>query len=51
MLHPPTTRSAAYQLAWEQYIYCSDIVIQGTQTLSNLAASLLNAPIWFFWWD
>jgi hypothetical protein len=49
--HPPATRAAAFELAWEQYLYCPDIVIQGTQTLSNLAASLLNASIWFFWWD
>jgi hypothetical protein len=51
VLHPPATRAAAFELAWEQYLYCPDCVIQGTQTLNNLAASLLNAPIWFFWWD
>lgn len=48
---PPSTRQQAMLLAKEQYEFCTDIVEQGTQTLSNLAAALLNAPIWFFWWD
>lgn len=49
--HPPTTREAALELAWEQYWYCKDIVDQGCETISNLAATLLNSPYWFFWWD
>lgn len=49
--HPPTSRDDAIALAHEQYEYCDDIVSQGTQTISVLAASLLNAPFWFFWWD
>jgi hypothetical protein len=48
---PPTTRDAARALAWEQYVYCTDIVDQGTQTLNGLAAGLVNNPRWFFWWD
>lgn len=48
---PPTTRDDAAALAQEQYEYCADIVEQGTGTISRLAASLLNAPLWFFWWD
>jgi len=48
---PPTTKLAAMELAWEQYLYCSDIVHQGTETTSALAASLLNSKAWFFWWD
>lgn len=48
---PPTTREAAEQLALEQFAYCEDIVIQGTESVRQLAASLLNAPSWFFWWD
>lgn len=49
--HPPTTREDALVVAQEQYEYCADIVEQGTETISRLAASLLNAPLWFFWWD
>jgi Domain of unknown function (DUF4253) len=48
---PPRTWRQALQLAREQYIYCPDIVEQGTETLDYLAASLLNAHYWFFWWD
>lgn len=48
---PPTDRQAATALAWQQYWYCSDIVEQGGESVSNLAALLLNSPYWFFWWD
>ncbi len=48
---PPRDRDAAIHLAWEQYFYCGDIVEQGCETVSNLAATLLNSPYWYFWWD
>jgi hypothetical protein len=48
---PPLDRAAALHLAREQYIYCCDIVDQGTITISALAASLLNSQHWYFWWD
>lgn len=48
---PPQTRAAALKLAWEQYWYCNDIVDQGCDTISVLAASLLKCRRWFFWWD
>ncbi len=48
---PPTTRDAAVKLAWQQYWYCADIVEQGCESVANLAATLLNSPYWFFWWD
>lgn len=47
----PADRDAALELAWEQYAYCQDIVDQGVGTLSNLAATLMVSPYWFFWWD
>lgn len=49
--HPPMSRDEALALAREQFVYCADIVSQGTQTIDALAASLLDAPTWFFWWD
>ena len=49
--NPPKTQEAAMKLAWEQYLYCNDIVDQGTGTLSELAALLLNGDVWYFWWD
>jgi hypothetical protein len=48
---PPTEREQALALAWEQFVYCSDIVFQGTQTLSVLAATLCGGETWYFWWD
>ncbi|WP_414650247.1 DUF4253 domain-containing protein, partial [Duganella sp.] len=34
-----------------QYLYCADIVDQGTESIEALAATLLNARVWYFWWD
>lgn len=48
---PPQTPEEALQLAWEQYIYCQDIVEQGTVSIANLAATLLDTHTWYFWWD
>lgn len=48
---PPATKEEAMQLAWEQYWFCPDIVDQGTETISNLGAALLDSRLWFFWWD
>ncbi len=49
--NPPKTKDEAINLAIEQYKYCFDIVVQGTQTINNLAANLLNRKLWYFWWD
>lgn len=48
---PPQTRAEAYELAKEHYIFCADIVQQGTESIEALASSLVKAPVWFFWWD
>ena len=47
----PATREEALALAREQYLYCNDIIDQGAETLSNLAAVLMASDWWFFWWD
>ena len=39
------------ELAWEQYWYCTDLVEHGHGSIANLAATLLDAPYWYFWWD
>jgi hypothetical protein len=49
--NPPLDKGSAIELAWEQYWYCSDIVTQGCETINNLAATLMESPYWFFWWD
>jgi hypothetical protein len=48
---PIRTREEALEVAALQYAYCSDIVDQGEGTLENLAASLIDATSWYFWWD
>jgi hypothetical protein len=47
----PSTREIALALAREQYAYCSDIIDQGTGTLSALAATLMVSDWWNFRWD
>jgi len=48
---PPSTREEAVKLADQQFLYCEDIVLQGTETIERLAAGLLGNNVWFFWWD
>jgi hypothetical protein len=48
---PPSTREEALALAHQQYIYCPDIVQQGTDSIEALAAVLQGGTAWFFWWD
>jgi hypothetical protein len=47
----PTSRQEALELAREQYHYCPDIVEQGTESISGLAAMLMASDWWYFWWD
>ena len=48
---PPKTQEEAMALAWEQYLYCPDIVEQGVETVAKLAEVLINHDCWYFWWD
>ncbi len=48
---PPRTRHEAMVLAKQHFAYCPDRVDQGTGSVEALAARLLNASVWFFWWD
>ena len=49
--NPPRTEDEAMALAWEQCLYCYDIVDQGAETIAKLAAGLINHQFWYFWWD
>lgn len=51
VIRKPKTRDEALALAREQYAYCNDLVDQGVDTLSNLAAFLMVRDWWYFWWD
>lgn len=48
---PVADPKEALALADEQFLYSYDIVAQGTETLDRLAAHLLHATVWYFWWD
>lgn len=48
---PPESDSAAMELAWQQYLYCPDIVTQGVGSVATLAAILRGSSRWYFWWD
>lgn len=48
---PPADREAAIKLAFEQYLYCNDIVDQGVENIATLAAILECSTHWYFWWD
>ncbi len=47
----PASRDEAMSLAREHFLYCEDIVLQGTDTFAPLAAGLMHSDWWFFWWD
>jgi len=47
----PRTRDEAIKLAREQYKYYADIVDQGMNDISTLAAGLYASNWWYFWWD
>ncbi|MGC4119653.1 MAG: DUF4253 domain-containing protein [Myxococcales bacterium] len=48
---PPSTPAEVKRVTREQFLYCEDIVVQGTGSVVALAQSLYKAPRWFFWWD
>jgi hypothetical protein len=51
VVNRPQTEAEATKLAAEQWIFCDDIVGQGTQSIRKLAMEIWRAPAWFFWWD
>ncbi len=51
VINRPQTEAEAMKLAAEQWIFCEDIVSQGTQSVRKLAMEIWRSPTWFFWWD
>ena len=47
---PPRTLEAARRLAAEQVVLADDC-IDGARDVRDIAARLVSAPIWTFWWD
>ncbi len=51
---PPRTRQAAVRIAAEQWAFadeCSCAGETGLTEVGSIAACLVNAPVWGFWWD
>ncbi|GIE77064.1 hypothetical protein Aph02nite_30140 [Actinoplanes philippinensis] len=49
---PPTTRPEAVALAWKYRRYNDgEYDFYRAETLTGLAAALLNNPVWRMWWD
>ena len=51
VINRPQTEAQSMKLAAEQWIFCDDIVGQGTQSVRKLAMEIWRSPNWFFWWD
>lgn len=51
--HRPQTAEEAMEIATNQYAFCPDLVEQccGDATIGQLADTLLQSDVWFFWWD
>lgn len=48
---PPSTAAEAFAVAWEQSVYCPDLIYQGTRTIERLSQEIWRSPFWYFWWD
>jgi len=48
---PPADDAQAMELAWQQYLYCADLVDQGVGSVATLAQALKGSTHWYFWWD
>lgn len=48
---PPRDLEHARAIAAEHFAICSDCVHQGEGTIEALAATLVDAPSWGFWWN
>lgn len=51
--NPVDDKEEAFELAKEHYAFCTDRLDQGTAsgTLNEVADSLINSKVWYFWWD
>jgi Domain of unknown function (DUF4253) len=47
---PPHNLKAAERIAAEHYAFCDESG-GGLRDIRSIAASLVNSPIWAFWWD
>jgi hypothetical protein len=48
---PPRTLEHATRIAAEHSVFCDECAGQGLREVPDIAAALVGAPIWTFWWD
>jgi hypothetical protein len=48
---PPRTLEAARKLAAEHKAFSDELANIGPAPIAEIAAVILNAPVWSFWWD
>ncbi len=48
---PPASREAAQRVAAEHFVFCDECGGKGLRRVAEITDSLVNAPIWTFWWD
>jgi Domain of unknown function (DUF4253) len=48
---PPRTPELATQLAAEFYAFADEVDRSAANTVDTIAARLVGAPVWTFWWD
>ena len=48
---PPRRLEAAQRIAAEHFAFCDECGGKGLRDIPSIAVSLVNAPIWTFWWD
>jgi hypothetical protein len=47
----PRSVAAAQRIAAEHYAFCNECGGRGLSEVPSISPSLVNAPIWTFWWD
>lgn len=48
---PPRSVEAAQRIAAEHYAFCNECGGRGLRAVPLITPSLINAPVWTFWWD
>lgn len=48
---PPRSIEHAQRIAAEHFVFCDEYAGQGLRDIPAITASLLETPIWTFWWD
>jgi hypothetical protein len=48
---PPRSEKAAERVAAEHFAFCDECGGKGLKNVSEITPSLIDAPMWSFWWD